>query len=283
MSEEQTKDQIILNLQPFSHGGSAHMNINRIALFGRNLEEATSSSQYDRFRAALTEYIEKAHPALGRIAQQFQILQFDPKIADALKFHADELARIAQALSLNPRVPAEELQRHEVEIPKHVDQLLDAFRVMREHVFRDFQCTPIKVLRGIVERRKSTDAGKKVSFSIRLTEPDKDVVISEPEFVAVIEALIDHPTSQANDDIGRELTFAARTGIDQWLLEMHDNSLYIPLQMWRDVFSGKGLAGRANLAKVPEILGKYDGDICVKDSVEGVGTTFLLRLRMLNT
>lgn len=283
MSEEQTKDQIIVNLQPFSHGAWAHMNINRIALFGRNLKEATSSSHYDRFQGALMEYIEKAHPALGRIAQQFQILQLDPKTAHALKFHGDELARIAQALSVNPRMPAEELQRYEVEIPKHVDQLLHAFRVMREHVFRGFQCTPNKVLRGILERRKSSGAGRKMSFSVRLNEPDKAVVIPEPEFVAVIEALIDHSTNLAKDERGRELSFVTRTSVDRWLLEIHDSSLYVPLHMWRDVFSGKGLAGRANLAKVPEILAKYDGDICVKDSVEGVGTSFLLRLRMLTT
>jgi hypothetical protein len=178
---------------------------------------------------------------------------------------------------------AEELQRYEVEIPKQVDQLLRAFRVMREHVFRGFQCTPNKVLRGILERWESTDAGRKISFSVRLNEPDKAVVIPEPEFVAVIEALLDHATGQANEDTEPELAFVARTSVDRWLLEIHDSSIYVPLHMWRDVFSGKGLAGRANLAKVPEILGKYDGDICVKDSVEGVGTTFLLRLRMLRT
>jgi len=281
MSEERIKDQIIVNLQPFSHGSWAHMNINRVALFGRNLKEATSSTRFERFRAALMEYIEKVHPAVGKIAQKLHIIQFDPTIVQAIRIHADELANIAHRLSLNPQQSEDELHRQQSEIPAHADRLLDAFRVVRERLFSEFQCKPNRVLQNILERRKSSDAGKKISFSVRLTELDQAVVIPETEFAEVIEALIDREGGQSDDDAGRELSFVVGTSGDRWLLEVHDSGLFVPSHQWGDLFVGRGISGCANLAKVPEILGKFDGDICVQSSVEASGTTFLLRLRML--
>jgi hypothetical protein len=281
MSEEGIKDQIIVNLQPFSHGSWAHMNINRVALFGRNLKEATSSIRFERFRAALREYIEKVHPAVGKIVQQLHIIQFDPTIVQTIRIHADELAKIAHRLSLNRRQSEDELQRQQSEIPAHADRLLDAFRVMRERMLSEFQCKPTKVLQNILERRKSTDAGKKISFSVRITELDQDAVIPEAEFAKVIEALIDREGDQSDDDAGRELSFVVGTSGERWLLEVHDSSLFVPSHQWGDLSVGRGIPGCAKLAKVSGILGKFDGEICVQSSVEASGTTFLLRLRML--
>ena len=280
--EQEVKEKILLGLQPFSHGAWAHMNINRIALFGRNLGEATSSRQYERFRIALCEYVDKIHPALETIAQQFQIIRFDPTIVRTMKFHADELAKIAQTLAVNARRSQEEMARLEVEIPKHVDQLLHAFRVIREQVFLEFRCHPEKVLHQILDQWSADERRMKIAYAPSPNTEEIFVAITEPELTEAIESLLQARVGGSLSEGERELSLASKASGDQWTLELRDSSVFIDPKNWRTVFTPPGTDGEDSpLSAVPTILRKYDGEICVKESVEGMGTTYLMRLRML--
>ncbi|MBI3577853.1 MAG: hypothetical protein HY089_00415 [Ignavibacteriales bacterium] len=278
--EQQTKESLLVELQPFSHGEWAHMNINRVALFGRNLEEATTSSQYGRFRAALVEYLEKVHPRLMDITRQFQLLSFDPKTVQALKFHASELAVIARPLSLNPKIDETQLHTYETEIPKHVDQLLHAFRVMREYIQSEFRCKPNLLLQGILDRHSKSITNVKFIIATQLAKVEPVVVASEAEFSQIIETLIQHAlnTMQANEE--KELWFTGKIAGDRWELEMRDSKLYLEPQQWGALFTQPN--GETNsLLKLPDILKKYAGDISVKESTAIGGTTLLIRLKIV--
>ena len=76
----------------------------------------------------------------------------------------------------------------------------------------------------------------------------------------------------------RELSLASKASGDQWTLELRDSSVFIDPKNWRTVFTPPGTDGEDSpLSAVPTILRKYDGEICVKESVEGMGRTYLLR------
>lgn len=278
--EQQTKESLLVELQPFSHGEWAHMNINRVALFGRNLEEATTSRQYGRFRAALVEYLEKVHPRLMDITRQFQLLSFDPKTVQALKFHAGELAVIARPLSVSPKVDEEHLHTYETEIPKHVDQLLHAFRVMREYVLSEFRCKPNQLLQGILDRHSKSVTNVKFIVATQLAKVEPVVVASEAEFSQIIETLIQYAlgTMHANEE--KELWFTGKIAGERWELEMRDSKLYLEPQQWGTMFTQPN--GESNgLLKLPDILKKYAGDISVKESTTAGGTTLLIRLKIV--
>lgn len=280
--EQETKEKILVGLRPFSHGEWAHMNINRIALFGRNLLESTSPRHYDRFRAALTEYLEKIQPSIMRIAQQFQIIHFDPTVVQALKFHADEFAKIVEALSLNPRLSEDNSHRFEVEIPKHVDQLLHAFRVMREQIHREFQCRPNEVLQRLLKDKSALDASLKLVFPRSLSTKNPAVVTAENDFVRIVRLLMETPLTAVVPGSPRELSFLVRTAGDRWALEMRDKSAYLEPDNWAGVFALPTSSEKAaGLAQIPVILAKYEGDICIKESLREGGTTILLRLKLI--
>lgn len=272
----ETRKQLLINLYPFSHGAWAHTNISRIALFGRNLAEAASPKQHERFRAALTEYIERVRPALEGIIRESQVIQSDSTLVGPLQSHADKLGRIAHTLSVDARLPAEELQRLEEEIPKHAERLLSVLHATRELLFRDFRCRPDGILRSIVKGRQAGYSTAGTTYIMEMADPEQLVVADEEDFRRVVDTLIKGIQGKA----GGRTSLIARTAGDRWLLEIHNDKLFVPLPLWREVFMEKGLSGHEELLVVPEIVGKYDGEVCVKESNEGAGTTILLRLRI---
>jgi signal transduction histidine kinase/ligand-binding sensor domain-containing protein len=280
--EKETKEKILVGLQPFSHGEWAHMNINRVALFGRNLNESLSPRQYDRFRAALTEYLVKVQPSITRIAQLFQIVHVDPNLVQTLMFHIAELATVAGVLSLNPRISEEELRQFEVEIPKHVDQVLHAFRLLREMVLREFQCNPGELLQAILEERIASSKSVKLTYPKPLAVKYPRTIGTNEDFARIIELLIDTPLIGRDSAADmRELYFLVRTAGDRWMMEMRDGSVTLDPSIWAMVFepSSSGEAPRG-LSQIPPILAKYGGDICIKGTVREGGTTVLLRLKV---
>ena len=275
-TQGETKKQLLVKLYPFSHGAWAHTNVSRIALFGRNLAEATSPKRYDRFRAALEEYLKEVFPALDEIAREHQVARLDSTLPDSLRSHADELARIAAAISQNARLSAEDVQCFEEEIPKHSDRILSVLHEAREDLLRGFRCWPADILATIVEERQTADETRGISYSVEVTNPDQMVVADEEDFRRVINWLIDGIRGEGG---GRTSLFSLSAG-DRWLLEIQNKKLFIPLHLWQEIFIGKGLSGHEELVRVPEIVRNYDGDVCVKASSEAAGTTILLRLRI---
>ena len=281
--EQETKEGILVGLQPFFHGEWAHMNINRIALFGRNLHESTSPRQYDRFRAALTEYLEKIQPLIITLAQQFRIIRFDPTIVEALRMHADELGSIAETLSVNPRISDHEAHRFGMEIPEHVDQLLYAFRVMREQTLREFQCRPSEILQAILEERSISDHSLKLVFPKPLSAKSPTVIAKAEAFVQVVTLLLQTPLVEAVGARLRELSFVVSTAGDRWTMEMRDKKAYLEPNQWGRVFALSPDGEKAQgLSQIAPMLAKYGGDICIKESAEDNGTTVLLRLKVLS-
>lgn len=280
--EKETKEKILVGLQPFSHGEWAHMNINRVALFGRNLNESLSPRQYDRFRAALTEYLVKVQPSIARIAQLFQIIHVDPNLVQTLVFHTDELGTLASALSLNPRVSEEESRRYEAKIAKHVDQLLHAFRMLREMILREFQCNPGELLLAMLEERAVSSRAVKLTYPKPLSVKNPATIATNEDFTRIIELLIDTPLigRESGSDM-RELFFMVRTAGDRWMMEMRDGTVTLDSSVWATAFEPAPIGEpQKDLSLIPPILAKYGGDICIKDTVREGGTTVLLRLKV---
>ncbi len=280
--EHETKERILAELRPLYHGAWAHMNLNRIALFGRNITEATSARQYERFRVALVEYSMRVHPILRNIAQGFQRIQFDPEIVQALRFHADELMKTVQHLSVNPGIADRDLARMEVEIPKHVDQLLHALRVMREQIFRSFQCKPHEVLLRSIKQWSQRE--EKITFSIPspLIEEGYGVVITVVEFEDVLKRFFENTVGHGPGGQPREFIFRGERTEDRWNFEICDTGTFLPLRMWKQIFTPPGNdPAPQGLPAVPAILQKYDADVCVKESSEETGTTFLIRFKVV--
>jgi signal transduction histidine kinase len=134
------------------------------------------------------------------------------------------------------------------------------------------------VLKRAVERRQAENRRGKVVLPRDFSDQHHMVVIGEAEFLRVVDVLIDWAFAQGDG----ELSFDVKTSQDRWMLEMRHNGFSLPSDRWHRVFTNDtGLASDA-LSAVPEILSKYDGDICVKASSEDSGTTLLVRLRLMH-
>ncbi len=278
MEERETLDKVLLALRAFSHGAWAQMNLSRLALFGRNLREARSGAANERLRKAAGEYGESVYPLIGNIADQLPSVAIDPKVVQNVRFHSDELANMVRVLSGTSEPSSEQLQKCELGIPEHVDRLLDAFRVIRERMMTEFPCEAEGVLKRVVERRQAENQGCKVSFPRELSDYHHVVVIGEAEFLRVVDVLIDWAFAQADG----ELSFDVKTSQDRWMLEMRHDGLFLPPDRWHKMFTHDTGLASDTLSAIPEILSKYDGDICVKASSEDSGTTLLVRLRLMH-
>jgi hypothetical protein len=278
MEEREALDKIMLALRAFSHGAWAQMNLSRLALFGRNLTEATSGAANERLRKAAGEYGESVYPLIGNIADQLQSVAIDPKVVQNVRFHSDELANMATLLSGTSEPSSEQLQKCEVGIPQHVDRLLDAFRVIRKGMMAEFPCDAESVLKRVVERRQAGNRRGKVVLPRDFSDQHRVVVIGEAEFLRVVEVLIDWAFAQGDG----ELSLDVKTSQERWMLEMRHDGLFLPPDRWHEVFTDDTGLASDNLSAVPEILSKYDGDICVKASSEDSGTTLLVRLRLMH-
>jgi hypothetical protein len=79
----------------------------------------------------------------------------------------------------------------------------------------------------------------------------------------------------------RELYFLVRTVGDRWLMEMRDANVALDPSVWATVFeSAPSGQPERGLSQIPQILTKYGGDICIKETVREGGTTVLLRLKV---
>lgn len=280
--EQEAKERILADLQPLYHGAWAHMNLNRVALFGRNITEATSGRNYERFRVALTEYSRSVHPLLKSLAQQFQCIPFDPMVVEALRFHADELMKTVGRVSDEPGIAGDELARMEVEIPGHVDQLLDALRVMRGEIFRAFRCRPQEVLRRGIEQWSQGE--QRTTFFMRppLIDEAYGVAIEEHEFEELLNRFVKNTVGRVGGDHPREIVFSGARREDRWNFEIRDSHTLLPLRMWKLIFTPSGNdTSQGGLSTVPALLQKYDADVCVKASSEETGTVFLIRFQVV--
>ncbi len=280
-SNQQLKEQILSDLQPFYHGAWAHMNLNRIALFGRNLNEALSPRQYERFRGALTEYSENVEQRLCLLADRFQLIRFDVTFAQALRVHAEELGKIVHQLSVQPALTAQSLARLEGEIPKHVDQLLHALRVLREQIFREFQSDPAEVLSRLVNEWKAQHVPIAFSLAANIVNRPVRVVITESELRMVLNAFLMLPKTDPSQSSLREVLFSAGAAGNYWNLEIRDTGVLVNPAQWRTVFAKReNGTGEKDLSFLSDLVKKYEGDVSVKESDQATGTTFLLRLRV---
>ncbi len=280
--EQEAKERILAELQPLYHGAWAHMNLNRIALFGRNITEATSGRNYERFRVALTEYSQRVHPILRSLAQQFQRIQFDPEVVEALRFHADELMKTVRRVSDEPGIAVDELARMEVEIPEHVDHLLHTLRLMRGEIFRAFRCKPHEVLRRRIEQWSQEEQRTTFFITSPLIDEEYGVVITEPEFEEVLDRFVENSVGRVAGDHPREVVFSGTRTEDRWNFEIRDTHTLLPLRMWKLIFTPSGNdTPEAGLSSVPALLQRYDADVCVKASSEKTGTLFLIRFQVV--
>lgn len=281
-AERRAKENILIDLQPLHHGAWAHMNLNRLVLFGRNIAEATSSRQYDRFRSALTEYSLRVHPILRSLAHQFQHRAFEPSVVQALRFHADELMNIVQDLSTEPEMTGEALNRLEQEIPQHVDQLLHALRLMREEAFRWFSCKPGPVFQSRIDHWSERMPGISFLVPAPLMEEEFRVVSTERELEMVLDTVVENGLSRVEGAGPGRFVFMADRMEDRWNLEIRDTRTLVPPGHWREIFTVSGSEGSpGGLSALPPILQKYDADICVRESSEEGGTVFLVRFKLV--
>ena len=276
-ASKQTLDSLVLDLKAFSHGAWAQMILNRLALFGRNLGEAHSGAANERLRKAVAEYRESVHPLIVHVADRLRSLGIDTKIVQDMRFHSDELAALTGRLIEGPNPSAEQLQKCERGIPEHVDRLLVGFRMVREHVMAEFRCEANGALRRVLEQWQAEDRRLKVVFPNDLSAHRHLVVMAEADLFRVLDILLGWAAARGEG----ELSFRVRTDQASWMLEMRHDGLYIPPDRWGKVFTGDAPLASVDLSTVPEILSKYDADICVKSSSKDSGTALLVRLRLL--
>jgi hypothetical protein len=264
-------DKIMVHLKAFSHGGWAQMNLSRLALFGRNLREIRNSPAKERLRTAAVEYQERVHPLITKIADQLESARIQPNTLRGVRNHSLGLAKVAASLRSEPDPTSEQVLEREVAIQEHADGLLDAFRSIREYMLQEFPCEVNDRLRKVLERWQRGHQAIRMVLPQGLSDQRLLVAMAEPEFDRVLESLLDWAVAQGEG----EISFRVRTNEDRWLLEMRHDGLIIPLDRWHNVFAS------VPVSAVPEMLTKYGGDVCVKASEEGSGTTLLVRLRLL--
>ncbi|MGB2868864.1 MAG: two-component regulator propeller domain-containing protein [Bacteroidota bacterium] len=276
------REQFLNDLQPFSHGNWAHLSLNRIALFGRNLRHSLTPAQKDRFRDTVKTYLEKTVPALSLLTEGSWSNTVASDVILALGVHTKELTKLLTKQDFDSVVTPDRLDSLEHEIPKHVDDVLHAVRMMRDQLFAHFQCDIVESAQSALKEHERELLGNKVHVDTRLPQAGAFASISRGELTSVIGLMIRNALHAMSAQKERKLVISARLRLDRWLIEISDSGSGIPSERWQAVFeqaNGASVAHEPQLSDIPPILQKYEGDICVKESSEKFGTTYLLRLK----
>lgn len=278
MSLCNANEQLLGLLQPFSHGKWAHLNLNRIALFGRNLKHALSQAQRERLQDSIDFYHEKTFAAIVAIIENLKKTSVEPSMIESLSVHAEKLSTFLKTLQSNESPTSAEINRFERIIPLHVDEILHAFRAIRQELFVDLRCRPSEIIAKMASERQDLLEQKRIRVLNNIALDQPSVVISAAAFSKVFRAVFDFFIQQTVPNKSRLISLNARTYLDRWFLEISDSEILLPPERWFTLFDVQ--AKDSQLAETADILQKHEGDVSVKESVPDKGTTILIRLKL---
>ncbi|MFH0991273.1 MAG: hypothetical protein V1799_14795 [bacterium] len=275
------KEQLLSEIQPFAHGAWAHITLNRLALFSRNLPESLSENQFERFRSAIQEYLQKVDELLGNITSTMTALGSDDEVVCALGGQAMALSAKLR-LILEGRLNSEEVVSTEHELTQLIEHLLLGLHQLKDRVYSFFSCNPIVVIQRCIERHAGTAREKNEKASLLETGTSPTVAIAEHELERTIDLLLRYPVGHPIEGRTRSLLFIAQQSIDRFIVEVRDTGTTLHPEEWYGIFGESEHPGSSQeLSAIPSILGKYEGDICFKESSHIKGMSVLLQLRII--
>ncbi|MBI3005401.1 MAG: hypothetical protein HYY49_08290 [Ignavibacteriales bacterium] len=275
---EHVQEQILRLLQPFSHGKWAHLNLNSIALFGRNLKHALSHTQRVRLRDTIAHYLERTLPAIQAIVQKTRHNSIEPDIVESLRVHAEKLAFVLKSSSFHETTNLDEIARFEQVIPLHVDEILHAFRAIRKELVADYRCNPTVVIAEMLKNLQSSFEQNHIRVLNNAVAQQSLVVISSKDFSRAFQTILDFFVRRPTSGKARMISVNGRTYLDRWLLEVSDSGILLKPDLWKTFFDPQTKG--STLVDAAEVLQKYEGDVSIKESVPDKGTTILMRLKL---
>ncbi len=278
-------DKLLLEVQPFAHGGWGHLNINRLAFSSRNLRHALSSSQRPQLYETVITYMERTYPALTTLAEDGRPEVFQQHIADNLTRQADELARLAKTLTPDASIPPERLASLEIDIPKHADAVLTSLRTMRWRVFEGFVCDATEVIGQYLAEWQDRFTKEGIRTNVDLPPGNQKVVFPPDNLTFVLRKIFEYSLNSMDRGSSPLISVRGKPQVERWLIEVKTSGIYIPVEQWPGFFDSENQPKNIvqyGFTEILTTLKKYEGDICIKESIKGSGTTFLIRLLILD-
>jgi C4-dicarboxylate-specific signal transduction histidine kinase len=159
----------------------------------------------------------------------------------------------------------------------------EAIRLVRQSTLRFFQASPTEILQSVLasmQIRLQNDG-----ISIKRTHEDVSTTVCiTPELLsAVLGSLCNHALEYMQTSKQRTLEIHSYEKALWWVVEIKDSGRGIPLDQWKEVFGDTGSSGsdRLSLGAIRETLRLFEGEIAIKESIVGKGTTMLLRLKKI--
>lgn len=269
---------MLLALLPFNHGEWAHANLTRLSLFLKNPQSFTEPELFERFLDAKQTFITKTTHAIEVLMSRCRELQRDHSAIDQLRIRTINLNNILKEMQSSPDQPLSDRMLEETEAVK------ESLRIVRQEALRSFQASPTEILQSVLASLQPMLENHGVTVTGSHDDTSTIVCITPQTLFDVLRSLFDHALDAMRESQQRSLDIRSYEKALWWVVEIKDSGKGIPLEQWKTVFdntTSNPQTGRLGFGAMREHLRLFEGEIAIKESTVGTGTTMLLRLKKI--
>jgi PAS domain S-box-containing protein len=292
--------KLFIKLRLFRHGEGMVVNLNRLALFLRNIDSLRKKAIFERFTAAAEEFKKFIYPEIQNIGRLIKATHYSPiprYNTERTTLNGDVLINLSDRLKviLDGILPISGLTRdiHGFEIiKKHRHDLVAWIKEVKrvisgttKAIERHFICPVHEITDFVIQKYASNDA----NVLIRLTDkPDDSVVIMNcSELGTVIEIIIKNAIEALKNH--RNETPGSRPTINV-SIKLNDNKVYIEIEdngpgvpreyhsiLFKDGFTTKGPGHGFGLCYAAMSVSQYGGRLFFEHRKDQ-GANFIIEL-----
>ena len=292
--------KLFIKLRLFRHGEGMIVNLNRIALFMRNIDSLRKYNPFERFTTAAEEYRKFIYPEIQNIGRLIKAIHCStmPRYQDEITtMNGDVLINLSNKLKVIlddiPQAYGPNRDRDWFEIiNKHRHDLIALIKEVKrvisdttKAIERHFMCDVYEITNVVMKKYESNDA----NVLIRLTDkPDDSAAIMNcSELGMVIEIIIKNAIEALKNH--RNETPGFRPTIDisiklvdnKVCIEIKDNGPGVPRQyhsiLFRDGFTTKGPGRGFGLSYAAKNVSQHGGRLFYENRKDH-GATFIIEL-----
>jgi|GEM_PF-4728170 len=292
--------KLFIKLRLFRHGEGMIVNLNRIALFLRNIETLRKYNPFERFTTAVEEYRKFIFPEIQNIGRLIKAIHYGamPRYQDEIStLNGDVLINLSNKLKviLDGIPKANEpnrgrdwfeiikKQRHDlIVLIKEVKQVIsDTTKAIEQH----FMCNVYEITNFVMKKYESNDANILISLTDK--PGDSAAIMNWSELGMVIEIIVNNAIEALKNHRSETPEFRPTIDISIKLIdnkvwiEIKDNGPGVPRQyhniLFMDGFTTKGPSRGFGLSYAAKSVSQHGGRLFYV-SRQDQGATFVIEL-----
>jgi|GEM_PF-2237165 len=279
----QVYDKLLEQLLIFGHGEWALGNLNSLKRLVEFLAVSKELNQNNviQLKDRIETYLGMTYPNLLEIIKLGKELRISSPALDTIALASKLLDSELTRMNVSDLTLWNKNDIVKSEVPKAVDEIRNSLRQLKDIVFQDYSCDAIKVLKQTLQELGSDRIQSKIETpKLNLLETSY-VLIKGYELAGILDNCIRNAYTSMREQETKKLELSVEKSGQRFIITIKDSGKGIEEDIREKIFeigfSSRGGTG-LGLSQAKDILKKYGGNIYLKSSSLGHGSTFIIQL-----